>query len=183
MENSASLEIARTIAKVIRDTLFNKELDMKAEPSRETDRVLYGQKIANIVIAGAEMRLIFKLHYTDILGENLMRRSGMNGYISNQKIDDFFLECCNMIGGRIKQIFSEKNSNVGISIPIRTKGFDELFFTLGQGNEFCSEWHWDLCATDSTTVHCSLFIEILDSSFIFNLDDYQSSQVEEMEFF
>ena len=183
METTSSSQVASAIAKVIRDTLFNKELDMKAEPIRETDRVLYGQKIANIVIAGAEMRLICKLHYTDILGENLMRRSGINGYISTQKIDDFFLECCNMVGGRIKQIFSEKNSNVGISIPIRTKGFDELFFTLGQGNEFCSEWHWDLTASDSTTVHCSLFIEILDSTYIFNLDDYQSSQVEEMEFF
>ena len=183
MEISSSSQVASVIAKVIRDTLFNKELEMKAEPAREIDRVLFGQKIANIVIAGDEMRLICKLHYTDILGENIMRRSGSSGYISAQKVDDFFLECCNMVGGRIKQIFSDKNSNVGISIPIRTKGFDELFFTLGQGNEFCSEWHWDLIAADSTTVHCSVFIEILDSTFILTLDDYQGSQVEEMEFF
>ena len=183
METSTNSQLAATIAKVIKDTLFNKEFEMKVDPVRETDRVLFGQKIANIVIAGAEMRLIFKLHYTEILGEKIMKRSGSTGYLSTQKIDDFFLECCNMVGGRIKQIFTDKNSNVGISIPIRTKGFDELFFTLGQQNEFCSEWHWDLSASDDTTVHCSLFIEILDSTFIFNLDDYQGSQVEEMEFF
>jgi hypothetical protein len=183
MEDSVSFKVASAVANLIKQVVFNGEFEVKSPPVQKVDRVLFGQKIANIVVAGAELRLILKVHYTDSLGEHFLRKYLNAKEFPCNKIDDFFLETCNLAAGRMKHGLVSEESSLGISIPIKTKGFDDLFFTLSTDGEFCSEWHWDFVSKDDIVVHSSLFIEILNNNLTLNLQDQDANKVDELEFF
>jgi len=183
MEDSTSSRVASSVANLIKQVVFNGEFKVSSPPAQTVEKVIFGQKIANIVVAGPELRLILKIHYTDGLGEYFLKRYLNAKEFPSNKIDDFFLENCNLAAGRMKHGLVSEESSLGISIPIKTKGFDDLFFTLSTDGEFCSEWHWDFSSDDNVTVHCSLFIEILNNKLKIMLPDEDAAKVDELEFF
>ena len=126
--------------------------------------------------------MIFKIHYSTELGKILIKNSGNNLEISDQGIDDFFLESCNLAAGRIKSAFSGQETNLGISIPIKTKAFDDLFFNIQTDGEFCSEWHWD-AVSEGYSVHLSVFLELLNLDLKIDPSLEETHQVDELEFF
>ena len=74
--------------------------------------------------------LFSKPHIRAGLTLTLSKENTISFLPTKKKIDDYFLESCNLVAGRVKHGLTEGNSDIGISIPIKTKGFDDLFFTL-----------------------------------------------------
>jgi CheY-specific phosphatase CheX len=175
--------IANYLSQLSKTILFEGQATMTETANSKVSKVIFGQKIANIVIAGPELRLIFKIHFTDELGKSFFQKVLKLANSTSQSVEDYFLESCNLLAGRIKQLLSDKNTNVGISIPIKTKGFDDLFFNLAAQNAFCTEWHWDL-AVQELSIHCSLFVELLDINYKVEFEDVSETSTEdEVEFF
>jgi uncharacterized protein YhdP len=57
-----------------------------------------------------------------------------------------------------------------------------MFFNLRTDGEFSSEWHWDI-AFEDTTMHCSVFVELLNMDMQIDPSLEQFQEVEELEFF
>lgn len=85
-----------------------------------------------ILISGRYLRLTFKAHYSSDVAKNLaaraMGRSGSD--ITDHQAADFMKEFCNLTAGGIKKYFEDLGQSVGISLPLVTRGFDELFFSV-----------------------------------------------------
>lgn len=180
MTYSKNFEIAKMISAISCPLLFDGKFSVSGEPYHAVDKVLFAEKVANIVIAGTDLRMIFKIHYTNDLGETLMGDLDDGKKVSTHLIDDYFLEMCNIAAGRIKLVFLEQNIVLGFSIPIKTKAFDDLFNLNSSGN-FSSEWHWDI-AWEKCTAHLSLFVELLNADL--ELKPYAGGdlQINELEF-
>jgi len=43
---------------------------------------------------------------------------------------DFMKELCNLVSGALKRVFSGAGIQAGISLPLLTRGFDEIFFPM-----------------------------------------------------
>lgn len=180
MEQSISERLANIILNITTPVLFNGGLNVASPPSRTVDRVLFGQRISNIVVAGPDLRLIFKIHYTHEIGNLLL---GNAGSVANEGvIDDYFKESCNIAAGRLKSRFEGQGTLLGISIPIKTKAFDELFYSVQSGGEYITEWHWDL-SRDDISVHVSVFVELLNPEFKISSSLEEVKVDEELEFF
>lgn len=182
IQASASENIAKHVANLTKTLLFNNEFNMDKPPLSESDRIIFGQKIANILVAGADLRIIIRIHYTDAMGDEFLKKYSAAKEISSKKIDDYFLECCNLIAGRLKQSFADNDFNVGISIPVKTKGFDDLFFAVTSNDDVTFEWHWDLNSQTGTVIHFSLFIELLTDANVSKMQFKEEVQ-DEVEFF
>lgn len=178
----ASKEIANHVADLTKRMLFNNEYELEKPPYSEADKIIFGQKIANILVAGAEIRIIIRIHYTDAMGDEFLKKYSAAKEISYKKIDDYFMECCNMVAGRLKQSFAENDFNVGISIPVRTKGFDDLFFAVTSNEDVTFEWHWDLFSSVGTSIHFSIFIELLTDENVKKMV-FKNDSNDEVEFF
>ncbi len=161
--------------------MFNGEFVIEGDLTSISSKVLHAPCVANILIGNADLRMIFKIHFDYKNGEQLCRRYLRNDQISERKIDDFFLENCNLIAGKTKQFLIDNNLNVGISIPVLTRGFDELFFSFPLNDDSYLEWHWDL-KNDDKLIHCSLFVEILGKIEIKDDDSFGESNEGEVEF-
>jgi hypothetical protein len=182
MDSSTSSRLANIIANLSSAVVFNGQFKKSGDVYQQVDKVLFGHRIANIVVAGSEMRMIFKIHYSEVLGKLLYTKFLNNPNPSMQMIDDYFLETCNLAAGRIKHGFGDEGTNLGISIPIKTKAFDDLFFNLKTDGEYSSEWHWDVSFED-ITVHFSVFTELLNLEMKIDESLEQVQEVEELEFF
>jgi hypothetical protein len=178
----ASENIAKHVAYLTQSLLFNGEFILEKDPFSKTDRIIFGQKIANILVAGPDLRVIIRIHFTDAMGDDVLKKYLATKEVSIKKIDDYFLECCNLIAGRLKQSFAENDFNVGISIPIKTKGYDDLFFAVTSNDDVTFEWHWDLHHEINSRIHFSLFIEILTDSQLSKMQ-FKQSPHEEVELF
>ena len=182
MDNSTSFRLASIVSSLTSNVIINGQFKRVADPYIKVEKVLHGYKIGNIVVAGADMRLILKVHYSYDSGKELMDRYMGIKDADKAKIDDFFLETCNLAAGRIKHGFGDNGNNLGISIPIKTKAFDDMFFNLRTDGEFSSEWHWDMAFEDKT-LHCSVFVELLNLDMQIDPSLEQVQEVEELEFF
>ena len=181
-ESSPDAIIANHVALLSKTMLFNDEFEIESEIYKENERIIFGQKIANILVAGEDLRIIIRIHYTDQLGDYILHNYSASKVVTSQKIDDYFLECCNLLAGRLKQSFYENDFNVGISIPVKTKGFDDLFFAVTSNEDVTFEWHWDLTSGKESHVHFSLFIELLSDDKIKTMN-FNHDTSDDVEFF
>lgn len=180
--NQASKNLAIHVTNLTQKLLFNSEFVLMEPPVTKVDRVIFGQKIANILVAGQDLRIIIRIHFTDLMGDIFLRRYSAAKEVNAKKIDDYFLESCNLIAGRLKQSLADHKFNVGISIPVKTKGFDDLFFTVTPNDDVTTEWHWDLISKNDIIIHFSLFIELLDDNEMSKIS-FQDFNQEEVELF
>lgn len=162
-----SLDLINILVNVSEKYLFSGQAKLKSSPYEKADKIVFGNSVANIVIAGSNMRIIFRIHYRYDSGEDVIKSTLRKEKISRVYTDDYFLEQCNLIAGRMKSTFAEFDSNIGISIPVKTNGFDDMFLEFKTDGEYTSDWHWDVNVSD-IPIHCSALIEILDTNFDIN---------------
>lgn len=91
---------------------------------------MFGPWTSIILLSGSDLRLTFKVHFSYvqlreiILGGEAERDRNRD----RAKIFDFMKEFCNQYGGAVKRAFGESKVELGISLPMLTRGFDEVFF-------------------------------------------------------
>jgi len=154
-----------------------------------------GRILANnmvfILISGDSLRVTFKVHFNMDTGRSLaFRVFGGNSPadISSKQAIDYFKEFANLAAGSVVTLFEKMEIGLGISLPLCTRGFYEVFsdYTDKETPVVTYSDFWELRA-NGQSVFCSTLIEILDKKALNPLIDFEiaeedSDDDEEMDF-
>tara|TARA_R110002167_G_scaffold128242_1_gene310309 strand:+ start:625 stop:1245 length:621 start_codon:yes stop_codon:yes gene_type:complete len=94
-----------------------------------TGQVL-GNWMSLILITGTPLKITLKLHFSHKNIKQLifpLYNAGSPEEISDQQSMDFVKELCNLTAGYIEQAFEQNDIPLGISLPLGTRGFYEIF--------------------------------------------------------
>ena len=149
-----------------------KELGPGFRPGR-----ILASNMVFILVSGDALRLTFKVHFATGTAKNLaFRIFGGNSPadISEQQAIDYFKEYGNLVAGSVVTLLGENGIDLGISLPLSTRGFYEVF------SDYCEKQHpiitfsdfWELRANGKNT-HCSAVLEILNQKQLGNLAAYE----------
>ncbi|MBF0316084.1 MAG: chemotaxis protein CheX [Oligoflexia bacterium] len=120
-----------------------------------------------ILVSGDDLKLIFKVHFTSEIANYFYQNAMQKTPAAVEKSIDFMKEYTNVVAGRIKKFFTDQNVNVGISLPILTRGFDEIFFELPKINDAIVE-NWIIKA-EKYHLCCTGIIELLNPNVVSRL--------------
>lgn len=135
----ASLERMKTVAH--RQDIISEEL-----PYAANRLTVHAHWMAFILLAGEGGKITFKAHYSSSDIQGLVARA-LNKDIDKINADligDFMREYCNLTAGVIKAKLADVGIHTGLSIPIVTRGFDEIWrMDRDVSNEIISidAWH------------------------------------------
>jgi CheY-specific phosphatase CheX len=106
------------------------------------NRQVHANWMALILISGNDVRVTFKAHFNiSELRLVMIDSMGMSSdEVSDALVLDYMKEYCNLTAGLIKQVFEENDVSVGISLPVVTRGFDEIFYKAINKNEIQENW-------------------------------------------
>ena len=108
--------------------------DIEIEDYNEQGQGTFDYWMAVILVAGAPFKVTFKVHYKsrDVLGlgGQILNTEGKDPAQIEHMITDFMKEYCNMTAGGYKSAFEAQELSVGMSLPMNTRGFDEVFSAL-----------------------------------------------------
>jgi hypothetical protein len=135
----ASLERMKSVA--LRQDIIAEELAYVA--NRLT---VHAHWMAFILLAGEGGTITFKAHYSSSNIQSLVALALNKDIdkINSELISDFMREYCNLTAGVIKTKLADVGISTGLSIPIVTRGFDEIWrIDRDVSNEILSfdAWH------------------------------------------
>jgi CheY-specific phosphatase CheX len=143
-------------------------------------RRVHGNWMAIILVSGKDLRITFKVHFNIKDVKKILEVSFAKPYseIEDDLATDFVKEFCNLTAGYIKQIFEKYELKSGISLPIVTRGFDDIFYKPTNPDEIADLWKLDVAGV---SLLCTPHFNIFNSSNIptFNLDDSFDDDVED----
>lgn len=144
--------------------------------SRITDSVVKSYWMAYILISGNQIKLDFKVHYSS--KEMLALMSSMfwetPSKISTALVDDCMKEYCNLTAGAVKLMLKEAEIDCGFSIPLVTRGFDEVWFKkLNEENTLQLCWK---IAWSSGHVYISIACHLTDWSMLSYISPNEPAQ-------
>ncbi len=135
--DSVSQEAAHNLQRLVRFASLER---MKTVAQREDiededqtflpDRLqVYAHWMAFILLAGDGGKIMFKAHFTSTDIQSLVARALRKDIdrVNRQLISDFMREYCNLTAGVIKARLLDVGVHTGLSIPIVTRGFDEIW--------------------------------------------------------
>jgi CheY-specific phosphatase CheX len=135
-------------------------------------RRVHGNWMAIILVSGKDLRITFKVHFNIKDVKKILEASFAKPYneIEDDLATDFVKEFCNLTAGYIKQIFEKYELKSGISLPIVTRGFDDIFYKPTNSDEVADLWKLDVAGV---SLLCTPHFNIFNSDNIptFNLDD------------
>ncbi|MCX6128023.1 MAG: hypothetical protein NTX25_03035 [Proteobacteria bacterium] len=114
--------------------------------------------MAFILLAGEGGKITFKAHYSsgDIQSIVALALNKNLDEINSDLISDFMREYCNLTAGFIKSRLAQVGIHAGLSIPIVTRGFDEIWrMDRDISNEIVSVDAWRL-KLPSGSVICTM---------------------------
>jgi hypothetical protein len=135
------------------------------------DPKVYAHWMAIILIASRDVRITFKSHYMTPMA----KRFAENAYsistdqITTSQATDFLKEFCNLTAGYIKIALDKASIKAGISLPLVTRGFDEVFFPKVAGHySIIDQWR---LSEHSAIIDCSSVIEIYSEMQLKDISD------------
>ena len=149
-----------------------------AEPNRnyKLGQVLGGW-MSLIMVSGEFLRITLKLHFN--LAEVKLvayRAYGKNTpeELSDKRAIDFIKELCNLSAGQLVTIFEENNLPTGMSLPLSSRGFYDIFADYTPAVQpfirFGDLWS---VKCESCTINMTSVIEILDADAISSILSYE----------
>ncbi|MBF0312782.1 MAG: hypothetical protein HQK52_05160 [Oligoflexia bacterium] len=115
-----------------------------------------------ILISGDDIKMTFKSHFDSELAGYLCAKALKKESVSWDKAIDFMKEYSNVVAGKIKKFFMDQEVIVGLSLPIVTRGFDEIFFEPPEtGNVLIDNW---ILSIESNHLYCTCIAEILNKN-------------------
>ncbi len=156
-------------------THCNREDVILTEAVAREDLPVYAHWLGVILVASPQVRLTFKVQYNASEIAHFAQaalQDTTNKSMQKSVIADFMREFCNLMGGYMKSTFEEVGLNVGVSLPLVTRGFDEVFsFHTHEIRRSFSLWGLQ-CA--GYKVFCNYEIEILNPTILSSLESIQS---------
>ena len=160
--------------KIIRDIIRNSSLmrlkthaaceDFDIIDADVKDAKIYAPWMSLILVSGKAVRVTFKAHYMNKDAQYLAARvyGSKVDEVKKEQADDFIKEFCNLTAGLIKKSLEDATLSVGISLPLVTRGFDEIFFPVeGRKNTYMDAWELNYA---EASILCSALIEVFDDS-------------------
>jgi hypothetical protein len=148
-----------------------------------------GQVLGNwmslILITGSSLKITLKLHFSHKDIKPLVYpvyRKASAADISDQQSMDFVKELCNLIAGFIEQTFEHHDISLGISLPLGTRGFYELFSEYSPSDYPIIKYHdiWRL-SLDDLSIFGTVQFEISDPNALENISSYDHNTQDEDE--
>ena len=132
---SASLEVFQVEAK-------SPDYSILEFKEKDTDKLIYTQDIACIMLIGEEIKIVYKIHYWLDDAIEVLRKvhPSHSETIVEKKSRDYMKELSNVTAGRMKYKLLTTNCNIGQSLPVNFDGFNQLFFSEKRNNEFSDSW-------------------------------------------
>ena len=90
---------------------------------------IHGHWMALILLAGSGMRLTLKAFFEAATCRRVLSQvlRKPDSDIEYRLVADFMREFCNRTGGHIKRQLESTDNPIGLSLPLVTRGFDEVF--------------------------------------------------------
>lgn len=148
------------------------EMDCAFTPGR-----ILASTMVFILISGDSLRLTLKVHFNIRTARNLALRifgGESAAAISERQAIDYFKEYSNLVAGCLVTAMAKLDIDLGISLPLSTRGFYEVFADYSENRHpavTCSDF-WELRADDQS-IHCSALIELLDVKRLAGLVDHE----------
>jgi CheY-specific phosphatase CheX len=119
-----------------------------------------GHWSALILISGTAVRVTFRVYFSTETAKKLASGAYKmsESLVNSDQAYDFMKEYCNLCAGRVKLLLLTNNLQVGISLPLVTRGFDQVFEEESK-ETFCTEDRWRLVISTGMAVMCSARIE------------------------
>jgi len=153
------------------------------EVPKSSEKTVFDHWMSLILISGKSLRITFKTHF------NIKTCRKIASPIYGKKPDDiavrqaqdFVKEYGNLAAGFLKKIFEEQDVDVGISLPLVIRGFDEVFFDKTQDDAKLEDcWRLD---NGSTSLVCTSLLEVYQPEIIQELDfTIEEEEEEEIDF-
>ena len=91
---------------------------------------ILGHWLTVIIISGGKLKISFKCHFMTEAGSiHLARKTNRTpDDVEPSMVFDLLKEYCNLVGGSVKSSLGRENSRMGLSLPLLTRGFDEVLF-------------------------------------------------------
>lgn len=149
-----------------------KELGPAFKPGR-----ILASNMVFILVSGDAFRLTFKIHFDSATARNLAFRifgGDSPAAISEKQAIDYFKEYGNLVAGSVVTLLGENDVELGISLPLSTRGFYEVFsdYTEKQHPIVTFSDFWELRASGND-IHCSALLEILNPKQLARLAAYE----------
>ena len=155
----------------------SREMDASFRPGR-----ILANNMVFILVSGDAMRLTFKVHFNTRTAKQLsFRIFGGNSAedISEKQAIDYFKEYGNLVAGSVISLMDKNNFELGISLPLCTRGFYEVFsdYTEKQHpiTSYSDFWDLNVCGH---TVCCSAQYEILNRKQLARLVDFEITEAD-----
>jgi hypothetical protein len=124
-----------------------------------------GHWMSIILVSGTAFRMTFKTHYKTyrvqgFLGPGLAPDRAAQ-FVHHSQADDFMREFCNLVAGQVKKLGLHNGMEMGISLPITMRGFDEVFAeasSTGDDHHFTA---WKLRSEEAEVI-CSATLDFTD---------------------
>jgi hypothetical protein len=120
--------------------------------------------MAVILVSGSALRVTFKAHYMTRDAKKFAAEAfaKASDQVTDAQAADFMKEFCNLTAGGIKLVLEVSKIPVGISLPLTTRGFDEIFDSqVDEPTAFMTRW---CLVSAEAKIWCSATIEIYDSA-------------------
>tara|TARA_R110002072_G_scaffold2280_1_gene18804 strand:+ start:9815 stop:10432 length:618 start_codon:yes stop_codon:yes gene_type:complete len=148
----------------------------------KTGQVL-GNWMSLILISGSSLKITLKLHFSHKNIKKLivpLYRTESPADISDQQSMDFIKELCNLTAGYIEQAFEQKDISLGISLPLGTRGFYEVFadYTPSTSPILKYDDIWSLKLEDMEILG-TVMIEVSDTPALDNFVSYDIAEDED----
>lgn len=135
--------------------------DVEVQEVGAAIRPVAGHVMTVILVGNEKVRMMFRVFYGDKQMRSVLQDSlGLKiDKMPSHFVRDFMKEFCNQVAGRVKETFNSCEINIGISLPLVARGFDELVFLYGSAREF-SLGRWAL-PIGKTQIICSVATEVI----------------------
>ncbi len=146
----------------------------------EVPQRVLGHWMSLILVSGPGIKITFKAHFMTKLAQILAAPAygKTPDRVTEDQGLDFMREFCNLSAGGFKKSLLNHQIKTGVSIPIVTRGFDEIFFPQSEEQNVTSDF-WMLKSGEDF-FYCSVIIEVyqdIDFSKISeNLEEDQNDQ-------
>lgn len=127
------------------------------------DSLVFGYWMGLIMVGNASLRILFKAHYNNdelrVIAAEALNSSKTRP--DDSSVADFMREYCNLMGGAIKATLESAGLNTGVSLPLVTRGFDEVFSNQSVSVSFYEDV-WQLVCGDGR-ITCALQMDIMSN--------------------
>jgi hypothetical protein len=120
-----------------------------------------GHLFGGIIVQGGDFRLTIKIH-SDCAPLRPLCAKNMQiaeSEVGEKVMRDFLREVANLLGGAMRTELARNNVDAGLSLPLSSRGFDEVFFDSTEGEKSflqACRVRWD-----GGVLYMTQFLEIL----------------------